>query len=81
MVRRTLRPKGVWCKRKVPIVTIPYLFAEIKEIVMVNRSDFRFFSKHAGGWVGHNAITAFSLAKAEQYAEDMGWQYTWEWDE
>jgi hypothetical protein len=32
MVRRTLRPKGVWCKRKVPIVTIPYLFAEIKEI-------------------------------------------------
>jgi hypothetical protein len=48
---------------------------------MVNRSDFRFFSKHAGGWVGHNAITAFSLAKAEQYAEDMGWQYTWEWDE
>jgi hypothetical protein len=48
---------------------------------MINRSDFRFFHANMGGIVGQRAIGAASLARAEAYAEAMGWTCEWQWDD
>lgn len=48
---------------------------------MISREAFRFFRANAGGWVGHNAETALHLARAEAYAEDQGWEVSWEPDD
>lgn len=41
---------------------------------------YAFFREHCGGWVGHNAETAFNLACAERVATDLEWSYAWEYD-
>lgn len=38
---------------------------------------WRFFHRQAGGVVGQAALTAMSLARAEQYAAEMGWECYW----
>jgi hypothetical protein len=42
---------------------------------------FRFFHEHAGYVVGQRAIGAWELAKAEEYAEEAGWVYCWDYDQ
>ncbi len=45
---------------------------------MINRTAYDFFRANAGGWVGHSAEIAVSLARAEQRAEDEGLTIEWE---
>lgn len=44
------------------------------------RRRFNFFLEHAGGIVGRHAEGALALARAERYAEEHGWTFTWEDD-
>lgn len=37
---------------------------------MTRRQRYDFFREHAGGWVGHNAETALSLARAEELLDE-----------
>jgi hypothetical protein len=38
---------------------------------------YLFFRRHAVGGVGHNAVTAMRLARAEERAEDLGLSVQW----
>jgi hypothetical protein len=51
-------------------------------MMMMNRADFRFFLNNAGYCTPPGrAACALSLARAEAYAEAMGWEFCWEYDE
>jgi hypothetical protein len=45
------------------------------------RKSFQFFLKNAGYIVGKKAVSAIELARAELYAKEQGWEFSWEWDE
>jgi hypothetical protein len=44
---------------------------------IVRPQDYRFFRDHAGYVVGRSAEYALQLARAEQYAQDHGWDFDW----
>lgn len=48
---------------------------------MVNPRSFSFFRDHAGYVVGERAVCAIALARAEQFALDQGFTYSWGNDE
>lgn len=42
---------------------------------------YRFFKAHAGYIVGRSAMGALALAKAERYAELVGYEFAWAYDD